>query len=60
MTRFFFYQLGRLSGYYLDTLVKIHALDPVELKLDFLAMPELGTSPLDQELAFYGNFYSWA
>ncbi|MBW2724895.1 MAG: phosphotransferase family protein [Deltaproteobacteria bacterium] len=45
---------------YVDILAKIHALDPVELKLDFLAMPELGDSPLDQELAFYENFYRWA
>lgn len=45
---------------YIDILAKIHALDPVELKLDFLAMPELGETPLDQELAFYENFYRWA
>ena len=45
---------------YLDTLVKIHCLDPVELKLDFLRMPALGKTPLDQELAFYDNFYRWA
>lgn len=45
---------------YLEILAKVHALDPVELKLDFLAKPELGDSPLDQELAYYENFYRWA
>lgn len=45
---------------YIDILVKIHALDPAELKLDFLAKPELGQTPLDQELAYYENFYRWA
>ncbi len=44
---------------YLDILVEIHALDPVELKLDFLAKPELGATALDQELAYYENFYRW-
>lgn len=50
----------RLWDGYLDTLVDIHALDPVELKLDFLARPELGATPLEQELAYYENFYRWA
>jgi len=42
---------------YLDILSEIHALDPLELKLDFLAKPELGATPLDQEIAYYENFY---
>lgn len=45
---------------YVDILADIHALDPVELKLDFLAKPALGATPLDQELAYYDNFYHWA
>ncbi|MCP4036224.1 MAG: phosphotransferase family protein, partial [bacterium] len=45
---------------YLDILVDIHALDPLELKLGFLAKPDLGPTPLDQELAYYENFYRWA
>ncbi|MDP6978570.1 MAG: phosphotransferase family protein [Myxococcota bacterium] len=44
---------------YVDILVEIHALDPAKLGLDFLAKPELGPTPLDQELAYYENFYRW-
>ena len=53
-------QQARLWDGYLDILIDIHALDPVELKLDFLAKPELGSTPLDQELAYYERFYRWA
>ncbi len=45
---------------YIETLAKVHALDPVELKLDFLNKPELGDTSLDQELAYYENYYQWA
>lgn len=45
---------------YLDTLAAIHRLDPEKLGLDFLAKPELGGTPIEQELNYYENFYRWA
>jgi aminoglycoside phosphotransferase (APT) family kinase protein len=45
---------------YLRSLAAIHRLDPVELGLGFLARPELGATPLEQELRYYEDFYRWA
>lgn len=45
---------------YLEALAGIHALDPAALDLGFLAMPELGATPLEQELAYYERYYHWA
>ena len=47
------------SGY-IDTLVAVHRLNPHECGLDFLAKPELGGTPLEQELAYYEHFYRWS
>jgi aminoglycoside phosphotransferase (APT) family kinase protein len=44
---------------YLDVLDSVQALDPYDLGLDFLAKPELGATAIDQELAYYRNFYRW-
>ncbi len=49
----------RMWDGYLDILVDIHSLDPTKLGLDFLAKPELGPTPVDQELAYYESFYRW-
>jgi len=51
---------GALWRGYIETLVAIHRLDPIELGLGGLAMPELGATPIDQELRYYENFYHWA
>lgn len=51
---------AELNDNALRVLAQIHALDPVELGLEFLARPELGASPLDQEIAFYEHYYAWA
>jgi aminoglycoside phosphotransferase (APT) family kinase protein len=45
---------------YLETLVRIHQLDPAELGLGFLAKPELGATPIEQELSYYESYYRWA
>lgn len=45
---------------YIETLAAIHRLDPFELGLGGLAMPELGETPIEQELRFYDDFYRWA
>jgi aminoglycoside phosphotransferase (APT) family kinase protein len=45
---------------YVETLVAIHRLDPVSLGLSSLAKPDLGATPLEQELAYYENFFRLA
>jgi aminoglycoside phosphotransferase (APT) family kinase protein len=45
---------------YLEALANIHRLDPRALGLEFLAKPELGRSPIDQELRYYEDYYRWA
>ncbi len=52
-------QASLWSGY-VQALVDIHALDPISLGLGFLAKPDLGPTPLDQELRYYRDFYRWA
>lgn len=44
---------------YLETLVKIRRLDVDALGLGFLAKPELGDTPLAQELSYYENYLEW-
>ena len=44
---------------YLATLAAIHELDPFELGLGNLAKPELGATPIDQELRYYEDFIAW-
>jgi aminoglycoside phosphotransferase (APT) family kinase protein len=44
----------------LQMLARVHAFDPQEIGLAFLARPELGGDSLDQEITFYENFYAWA
>jgi aminoglycoside phosphotransferase (APT) family kinase protein len=51
---------ARLADNGLRELVKLHALDTDELGLAFLERPELGHTPLEQELAFYRSYYQWA
>jgi aminoglycoside phosphotransferase (APT) family kinase protein len=51
---------ARLADNGLRELVKLHAVDVDELNVGFLGRPELGDSPLAQELAFYQNYYEWA
>jgi aminoglycoside phosphotransferase (APT) family kinase protein len=51
---------ARLCDNALEQLVRIHAIDADGLGVDFLARPELGDSPLEQELAFYQRYYEWA
>jgi aminoglycoside phosphotransferase (APT) family kinase protein len=51
---------ARLNDNGLRVLAGIHALDVSTLGVDFLARPELGESPLDQEIAFYERYYAWA
>lgn len=51
---------ARLCDNALKQLVALHALDPGRLGLDFLARPELGGTPLEQELAYYRRYHAWA
>lgn len=53
-------QRAELWRSYVEGLVAIHAADPQALGLGGLAMPELGATPLEQELAYYERFATWA
>jgi aminoglycoside phosphotransferase (APT) family kinase protein len=44
----------------LQVLVAIHAVDWRELGLDFLDRPELGRPGIDQEIAYYRDYFEWA
>jgi len=44
----------------IDKLARIHRLDWRALGFDFLARPELGTTPLAQQLAYYRRYLEWA
>lgn len=44
---------------YVSSLAAIHRLDPTLLGLDFLARPDLGRTPVEQELRYYEDFYHW-
>jgi aminoglycoside phosphotransferase (APT) family kinase protein len=43
-----------------ETLAKIHRLDYRALGFGFLARPELGTTPLDWQIAYYERYLAWA
>lgn len=51
---------GRLYDNGLQALAALHALDPEERGLDFLAYPDLGATPIEQQIAYYRDFYEWA
>jgi aminoglycoside phosphotransferase (APT) family kinase protein len=51
---------GRLADNGLRELAKVHAVDITGLDVAFLDRPELGDSPLDQELSFYRGYFAWA
>lgn len=44
----------------IDAIVKLHRLDPYEAGFGFLARPELGTTSLEQQLAYYERYLEWA
>jgi aminoglycoside phosphotransferase (APT) family kinase protein len=50
---------AELWNSYLQTLAAIHRLDPYALGLGNLAKPELGPTPIEQELRYYQDFYDW-
>jgi aminoglycoside phosphotransferase (APT) family kinase protein len=43
-----------------ECMAKIHRLDYRALGFDFLDKPELGETPLDQQIAYYKNYLAWA
>jgi aminoglycoside phosphotransferase (APT) family kinase protein len=42
------------------SMAKIHTLDVDETGFGFLRRPQLGATGLDQELAYYAQYYEWA
>jgi aminoglycoside phosphotransferase (APT) family kinase protein len=44
----------------LDALMRIGTLDVDSLGLDFLEMPTLGSTPIEQHLAYYRRYLDWA
>ncbi len=44
----------------LDALIQVGKLDVDRLGLDFLEMPALGTSPIEQHLSYYERYLEWA
>jgi aminoglycoside phosphotransferase (APT) family kinase protein len=52
-------QRATLWRSYLETLVALRGLDPRALGLGSLAKPELGPTPLAQELAYYERYLAW-
>ena len=47
-----------LGGF--DCMARIHRLDVDATGFGFLRRPELGATPLDQELAYYDKYFQWA
>jgi len=47
-----------LGGF--DAMARIHRLDLDATGFGFLRRPELGATPLDQEIAYYEKYYEWA
>ena len=47
-----------LGGF--DAMARIHRLDLDAAGFGFLRRPELGASPLDQEIAYYERYFAWA
>lgn len=44
----------------IEVLTKIHRLDPIATGFGFLDRPELGETPLDQQLTNYERYLEWA
>lgn len=51
---------SRLWLDYVETLAAVHRVDPFRLGLGFLQRPDLGETPVEQELAYYEHFYRWS
>jgi len=47
-----------LGGF--DAMARIHRLDLDATGFGFLRRPELGASPLEQEITYYERYYEWA
>lgn len=47
-----------LGGF--ESMARIHRLDLDATGFGFLRRPELGATPLDQEIAYYEKYYEWA
>jgi aminoglycoside phosphotransferase (APT) family kinase protein len=50
----------RLQDASVEVLARVHQLTPDRVDLSFLAAPQHGTSPLDQQLGYQRWFYEWA
>ena len=46
------------SGF--DAMCRVHKLDWQGLGLEFLLQPERGETPLDQQLHYYEQYFTWA
>ena len=44
----------------IESIAKIHRLDPIALGFGFLDKPELGKTPFRQQLAYYERYLEWA
>jgi aminoglycoside phosphotransferase (APT) family kinase protein len=44
----------------LDTMARIHQLDHLALGFEFMDQPELGPTPLQQQLQYWRNYHDWA
>lgn len=44
----------------LEAMTRVHRLDWKALAFDWLAEPQRGATPLDQQLQFYEEFFEWA
>ncbi len=53
-------QQERLWWTGIDTMARVHRLDWRALGFDFLDRPELGRPGLDQQLAYYDEYFAWA
>jgi aminoglycoside phosphotransferase (APT) family kinase protein len=53
-------QRCRLYDNGLAALAALHRLDVGDCGLGFLAYPELGATPLEQQIVYYRDYYAWA
>jgi|ERR1700730_8947591 aminoglycoside phosphotransferase (APT) family kinase protein len=51
---------ARMQHSAVGVLARLHTITPATADLSFLDRPELGTSPLDQQLAHERSYYEWA
>jgi aminoglycoside phosphotransferase (APT) family kinase protein len=51
---------SRLYDNGLAVLAALHRLDAGERGLGFLAYPELGATPIEQQITYYRDYYAWA